>query len=313
MVTHIEPDGDAIGSLTAAGQALRQLGLHVTLVCDDRVPTRFSYLPLAGDVRKKPDGRLDYDLLVAVDCGDERRMGKAYADLPRPLPFVINIDHHVTNTRFGDINIVEPSATSTTEILYGLFLDLGIEITPGIADSLLTGLVTDTLGFRTVGVTANTLRTAADMVDAGSDLGLITMNALNMRALSTMKLWRTGLDKMHFEDGLIWTAITHQEQRVLGYRSSSSSGLTNLLADVEEAVMGAVLMEAEDGSVKVSLRCRPPYDVSEVAVELGGGGHPLAAGCTLPGPLQEAQTTLVNSCKEAIERQTLAAAEAAAA
>jgi phosphoesterase RecJ-like protein len=119
------------------------------------------------------------------------------------------------------------------------------------------------------------------------------------------------MNKMHFDDGLIWTSITMQEREEAGYRSSSSVGLTNLLADVEEAVMAAVLMEAEDGSVKVSLRCRPPYDVSEVAVELGGGGHPLAAGCTLPGPLAEAEATIFKSCKEAIERQSQAASVAA--
>ena len=306
VITHIDPDGDAIGSLTAVGQALKQTGFRVTLVCDDRVPARFNYLPMATDVQRMPDERVAYDLLVAVDCGDELRMGYAYADLADPKPFIINIDHHVTNTRFGDINKVEPTATSTTEILHGLFLELGIEITPDIAKSLLTGLVTDTLGFRTVGVTANTLRTAADLIDAGADLGFVSMEALNLRAFSTMQIWRAGMNKMHFDDGLLWTSITLQERREAGYRSRSSVGLTNLLADVEEAAMAAVLMESEDGSVKISLRCRPPYNVAEVAVELGGGGHPLAAGCTLPSPLAEAEATLVRSCKEAIERQSQA-------
>ena len=124
------------------------------------------------------------------------------------------------------------------------------------------------------------------------------MQALNLRAFSTMKLWRTGMDKMHFEDGLIWTSITNQERDEADYRSNSSVGLTNLLADVEEAVMGAVLMESEDGSVKVSLRCRPPYDVAEIASELGGGGHPLASGCTLSGPLAEAEATLVSAARK---------------
>lgn len=312
MITHVDPDGDAIGSLTAVGQALKQLGLRVTLACDDRVPVRFRYLTMTSNVQRTINSRADYDLLIAVDCGDELRMGNVYADLPNPKPFIINIDHHVTNTRFGDVDVVQPIATSTTEILYGLFLELGIEITPDIAMSLLTGLVTDTLGFRTIGVTANTLRTAADLVDAGADLGFVSMHAQNMRAFSTMKLWRSGMNKMHIDDGLIWTAISSQERQEAGYRSSSSVGLTNLLADVEEAVMAAVLMESEDGAVKVSLRCQPPYDVSEVAVKLGGGGHPLAAGCTLPGPLAEAEATIVHSCKEAIERQSQTAPVAAA-
>jgi phosphoesterase RecJ-like protein len=306
VITHVDPDGDAIGSLTAVGQAVKQLGLRVTLACDDRVPSRFRYLPMALDVERSADPRIAYDLLFAVDCGDELRMGNVYANLSNPKPFIINIDHHVTNTHFGDINVVEPTATSTTEILYSLFLEWGVEITIDIATSLLTGLVTDTIGFQTVGVTANTLRTAAELVDAGADLGFVYLNALNMRAFSTMKLWSVGMNKMHIDDGLIWTAITSREQEEAGYHSSSSVGLTNLLADVEEAVMAAVLMEGEDGMVKVSLRCRPPFNVSEVAVELGGGGHPLAAGCTLPGPLAEAEATIVQSCKQAIEEQSQA-------
>jgi phosphoesterase RecJ-like protein len=311
-VTHIDPDGDAIGSLSAVGQAFVQMGLRVTLACDDNVPARFAYLPMAADVQKRLDSQAGYDLVVAVDCADEFRMGNVFADLPNPKPSVLNVDHHVTNTYFGDFNVIEPAAASTTEILYGLFLELGVEITPDIALSLLTGLVTDTLGFRTMGVTANTLRTAADLIDAGADLGYVSMQALNLRAFSTMKLWRTGMNKMQFDDGLVWTAISNEERHAAEFRSSSSVGLTNLLADVEEAVMAAVLMESDDGLVKVSLRCRPPYDVAEVAVEHGGGGHVLAAGCTLPGPLEEAEATLVRSCKEAIKRQAEAIRAASA-
>jgi phosphoesterase RecJ-like protein len=311
VITHIDPDGDAVGSLTAVGEALKQIGLYGTLVCDDNVPARFGYLPMAGDVQRQPSDQVEYDLVIAVDCADEFRMGKAFQCLPDPKPFVINIDHHVTNTRFGDINLIEPTATSTAEILYGLFVELGLEITPDLALSLLTGLVTDTLGFRTVGVTADTLRVAADLVDAGAELGFVSMHALNLRALSTMKLWATGLNKMQLEDGLIWTALSNQDRQAAGFRSSSSVGLANLLADVEEAVMAAVLMESEDGTIRVGMRCRPPYDVAEVALEFGGGGHPLAAGCTISGPLEMAEATLVQRCKEAIERQSAAAYAAA--
>lgn len=312
VITHVDPDGDAIGSLTAVGQALRQMGLQVTLVCADNVPERFMYLPLAEQVRRQPDPQETYDILIAVDCGDVLRMGDAFERLPVPGPFIINIDHHVTNTRFGDLNIVEPGATSTTEILYGLFGELGLDITPDIALSLLTGLVTDTLAFRTIGVTADTLRIAADLVELGADLGFVTTQALNLRSYSTMKLWRSGMDNMQLEDGLLWSAITNRERQEAEFRSNSSVGLVNLLADVEEAAMGAVLMEMEDGTVKVGLRCRPPYDVSEVATALGGGGHPLASGCTLPGPLADAEALLVRTCKEAIARQTEAALAAEA-
>lgn len=304
VVTHVDPDGDAFGSLTAVGLSLMQLQQQAALVCDDSVPERFSYLPLTNRVQKRPANTIRYDLLIAVDCGDEFRMGKAYGSLPDPKPFIINIDHHVTNTRFGDINVVEPQATSTTEILYSLFIEMDIVISPEIAMSLLTGLVTDTLGFRTVGVTADTLRVGANLVEAGADLGFITMRALNVRPLSTMELWRTGMNKMCLENGLLWASITNKEREAVNFRSNSSVGLVNLLADVEEASMGAVLMEMNDGTIRVGLRCRPPFDVSEVALALGGGGHPLASGCTLQGPLAEAERLLVQYCQEAIVRQS---------
>jgi phosphoesterase RecJ-like protein len=304
VVTHVDPDGDAIGSLTAVGLALRQIKQKVTLVCDDNVPERFRYLPLSEKVRKRPDRLNDHDLLIAVDCGDKFRMGKAFSSLPDPKPFIINIDHHMTNTRFGDINLVDPQATSTAEMLYQLFTDLGIVISQEIALSLLTGLVTDTLGFRTVGVSADTLRIAADLIEAGADLGFVTTYALNLRTMPTLRLWGTGINKMHLENGLLWTSITNQERKAAKFRSNSSVGLVNMLADVDEASMGAVLMELDDGTIKVGLRCRPPFDVSAVAMALGGGGHPLAAGCALTGSLEEAEALLVRLCQDAIIRQS---------
>ncbi len=313
VITHVDPDGDAIGSLTAVGLAMKQIEQKVTLVCDDNVPARFRYLPMAGKVRKTVDESVDYDLLIAVDCGDEFRMGRAFSELANPKPFIINIDHHITNTQFGDINLVDPRATSTVEILYGLFGELEIAVSEEMALSLLTGLVTDTLGFRTTGVTADTLRTGADLIDAGADLGFVTMQALNLRSMSTMELWRIGMNKMQLEEGFIWTSITSLERKAANFRSSSSVGLVNLLADVEEASMGAVLMEMDDNTVKVGLRCRPPYDVAEVALALGGGGHPLASGCTLVGTLEEAEALLVRSCQEAIARQSRPIAEMEAA
>jgi len=309
VITHVDPDGDAIGSLTAVGLAMKQIRQNVTLVCDDNVPERFRYLPLADKVRRSPDDSVPYDLLIAVDCGDVFRLGRAYSDLSRPKPFIINIDHHITNTQFGNINLVDPRATSTVEILYRLFGELDIDISEEIALSLLTGLVTDTLGFRTDGVTADTLRIGADLVEAGADLGFVTMTALNMRSMSTLELWRTGMNKMQLQEGLLWASISNLERKAAKFRSNSSVGLVNLLADVEEASMGAVLMEMADNTVKVGFRCRPPYDVAEVALALGGGGHPLAAGCTLTGSLEEAEALVVRSCQEAIVRQSHPVAE----
>ena len=304
VIAHVDPDGDAIGSLTATGQALQQLGKRVTLVCDDAVPQRVHYLPLATDVRRAPNTDIPYDLVIAVDCADEARMGWAYNSLPEPKPTLANIDHHVTNNRFGAFNIVRPEASSTAEVLCDFLADIGATMTRGIAESLLTGIVTDTIGFRTTNVTANTLRAAADLVDHGADIAAISLRALHQKPFATAQMWGIGLSRMQFRDSLLWTSISRDELRRAGVEGSpSSSGLVNFLADVDVAVMGVVLSEMADESIRVGMRAVPPYNVAEVAQRFGGGGHALAAGCTVDGPLDKAEAAVVAACLDAIRRQ----------
>lgn len=302
-ITHVGPDGDAIGSLTAIGVALKQLDHIVTLACDDGSPARFGYLPLVNRIQTQSTGEDHYDLVIALDCGDMSRMGQSFSRLPEPHPAIVNIDHHVTNTLFGEVNVVDSNCVSTTEILYRLFQELDIQITSELATSLLTGIVTDTLGFRTVGVSANTFQVASSLMDAGADLDLITTQALLIKPLSTLRLWQIGLDNMKMEcNGVLWTSVTHEERMAIGHVGSSSGGLVNMMANVDEAAMSAVLLE-DEGRVYVGFRCRPPYNVAELALNLGGGGHPLAAGCTLDGPLREAESLVVSMACDTIRQQ----------
>ncbi|MCI0399573.1 MAG: DHH family phosphoesterase [Chloroflexi bacterium] len=303
VITHIAPDGDALGSLTATGLALQQLDKKATLVCDDGLPDRFTYLPLAGQVRTAPEWSASYDLLIALDAGDADRLGSAYQLLPEPRPPLINIDHHVTNTRYGQVNLVDLEANATAEILFNLFPHLGVTLTPELAVCLLTGLVTDTLSFRTAGVTARTLQVAGALVEAGADLFTVTTEAINLKPLSTLLLWQKGLNNMKLEDGVLWTAIGNAEREAAGHTNSNAAGLGNMMADVTEAAMSAVLLEMANGTVSVGFRCRPPFSVSELATKLGGGGHHLAAGCTLPGPLATAAALVVARSKETIRQQ----------
>jgi len=302
VLTHVDPDGDAIGSLTAVGNALARMGKQVTMACDDNVPGRFRFLPLTDKVQKGVSADATFDLAIALDCGDESRMGRTFADLNQK-PFLINIDHHVTNTKFGQINLVDGEATSTAEMLYELLVAIGVDITADIALSLLTGVVTDTLGFRIVGVTPRTMEITSALMAAGADLSLVTMLALNLKPFSTIRLWQLGLNQLKLDSGLAWSSLTYKAQQEINFNSPSSAGLVNILANIEEAVMSAVLLEQQDGTVRVGFRCRPPYSVSEVALNLGGGGHPLAAGCTLDGPLAKAEALVVGMCKEAIAQQ----------
>ena len=303
VVAHIAPDGDAVGSLTAVGSALGQIGKNFHLVCDDGLPKRFGYLPLSDQVTEKPDPAVDYDLVIAVDCGDTERMGEAYSRLLKPIPPIINIDHHPTNTRFGLINIVVVDANSTTEILFDLLPQIGAELTPDLSTCLLTGLVTDTLGFRTANVTSHTLKVASELVDNGINLFSIMTKAMDLKDLSTLLIWQKGLSSMRLEDGVIWTTINNQDRVETGHNGTSSFGLGNMMANVYQARMSAVIMELDDGRVSVGFRSRPPYSVSELAADLGGGGHHQAAGCTIDGPLDQAVARVVSKSKEIIRKQ----------
>lgn len=302
-ISHVGPDGDAIGSLTAVAVALKQLGRQAIMACDDGSPARFGFLPLVNRIQTYVDPQAGYDLVIALDCGDMSRMGRAFSELPEPRPPVVNIDHHVTNTRFGDVNIVDSECNSTTEILYQLLPQLSVQISPDLATSLLTGIVTDTLGFRTEGVSSATFEAASALMDGGADLNLITSQALLIKPVSTLRLWQVGLDNMKLEnEGLLWTSISREERREIGHVGSSSGGLVNMLANADEAAMSAVLLEDED-RVYVGFRCRAPYNVAELALNLGGGGHPLAAGCTLEGSLSEAESLVVTMSCDAIRQQ----------
>jgi phosphoesterase RecJ-like protein len=166
----------------------------------------------------------------------------------------------------------------------------------------LTGVVTDTLGFRIPGVNAETFRTASTLMEAGADLGFITLNALLIKPMSTLRLWQAGLNHMRLEDGVLWTAIDDREREAAGYTGTSSGGLVNMMANIEEVAMSAVLIEEGD-KVYVGFRCRPPYNVAELALNLGGGGHPLASGATLDGPLNKAISLVVDLARDSIRQQ----------
>ncbi len=309
VVTHVGPDGDAFGSLTAVGQMLEALGKEVCLVDEDGMVPRFDYLPMANKVRQTVPQDMDFDLLVAVDCGDAERMGEPFLTLYEK-PQIVNIDHHVTNTNFGRFNLVPPDASSACEVLYTLFKHLNYEITQPIAVSLLTGLVTDTLCFRTSNVKPSTLQIASALIEAGADLPWIVDRALNVKPYSTMKLWKIGLNNMNLEAGVAWTTVSRSEQSKMSIESGSSTGLSSMLGNIEEAACGAVITELDD-RILVSMRSRPPFHVNQVALELGGGGHTQAAGCALFMPLEEATERVVSLLKASIASQKAQLAKSA--
>jgi phosphoesterase RecJ-like protein len=299
LVTHIAPDGDAVGSLLGLGWALRVQGAAATLTCQDPLPIRFDFLPGFNEVTSEPEG--DFDLLVSLDCSSPDRMGSIESHTGSvPL---LNIDHHVTNLDFGTVNLVDAEAVSTTHILYDLISDLGVALDERIATCLLTGLTTDTRGFRTSNVTSDVMRIALELMEAGALLPVITRNGLDRRPVGALRLWGAGLSRLKVVDGVVWASLPLEVQRAIGCEGLGDAGLTNLLLSAEEANVAVVFVETSNGQVEVGIRSVPGFDVSGIALELGGGGHPRASGCRVSGPLEEAEKRILAMLREELTRQ----------
>ena len=295
---HIAPDGDALGSLLGLGWLLKSLPPEpegqrkTTLVCADGVPVQFQFLPGSGEILSEPPS-LTWDAIVAVDSSDERRLGDCF----RPSEYggapVLVLDHHVTNLNFGTLNYVDPAAAATAQVIVDLADALRAPIGPEAATCLLTGLVTDTLSFRTSNVTPEVMCVAARLMDEGANLYEITERALSQKPLNVMRLWGLALAGLHQERDVVWALITREMRAQAGAPDTGDGGLASFLINAPEAKVAAVFSEKSDGQVEIGLRARNGLDVSRLALALGGGGHPQAAGCTLPGPLADAETRML--------------------
>jgi len=302
LVTHIAPDGDAVGSLLGMGWMLQALGGEPVLTCQDPLPRRFSYLPgFDGVLNRVPEE--PFDLVVALDCSDPERMGSVGLTARSANVPLVNVDHHLTNLHFGTANLVDAEAVSTTHILYRLMQHLRLPLDERISLCLLTGLVTDTRGFRTANVTPEVLRVAVELMEAGASLPLVARNGLDRRPVAALRLWGIALGRMEIADGLAWTTIPLTMRRAVGHDGHGDAGLASLLISAEGVSVAAVFTEREDGRIEVGLRAVPGFDVSGVALALGGGGHALASGCLVPGPLEEAERRVLRALREDIARQ----------
>ena len=292
LVSHIRPDGDAVGSLIGLGLALQEAGKSTQWVLTDGVPASTHHLPGVQSIVRQPEG--NFDFAVVMDCSDLNRVGEALDGYGMPD---LNIDHHITNLNFARVNLVQPEAASTSEILTKLLLIWGLRITQPVATALLTGIISDTLGFRTSNVTPQTLRIAADLMETGGDLATLYHETLLQRSFSTARYWGAGLSKIQRQDRLVWTALTLSDRRAAKYPGRDDADLINILSSIDEADISIVFVEQTRGHVKVSWRSRPGFDVAQIALHFGGGGHKAAAGADVPGTLEEIQSKVLDATR----------------
>ncbi len=285
VTTHENPDGDALGSLLAMNLMLEALAKDAIMYLAGTVPFphEYRFLPLEL-VRRGHAPEMDGRVLVAVDCANERRLGADWEKLLAGARLVANIDHHHDNTRFGDVNLIHPRASSTGEILHDVVRELGVELTPEIAEALYVAIVTDTGRFQYSNTTAKALRLAAELVDAGADVGRVFQGVYENVAFAKLKLLARALEHARVLEGgrVIVSHLEREDFEEAGAEEPFSEGIIDYLRAVEGAEIAALIREppsANGPTRRVSLRTtEEDLDVSVIARKSGGGGHRQAAG-----------------------------------
>jgi phosphoesterase RecJ-like protein len=293
VVTHENPDGDALGSLLATTVALRQLGKDVQMFLygSAPLPREYGFMQLDGLLRELPDdiGEL---VLVAVDCAKADRIGADPAPVER-AKLVIDIDHHHDNTRFGAVNLIVADASSTGEVLRDVFAELGVELTPEIAEPLYIALVTDTGRFQYTNTTPKSLRLAAELVEAGADVHQVFQQVYESVEFAKLKLLARALERARVLEGgrIVVSYLVRTDFAEVGAAEAYSEGIIDYLRAVEGSELSALIREPprDDGPVhRVSLRASiDELDVSAIARTFGGGGHRQAAGFSSDASIDE--------------------------
>ena len=294
IASHVRPDGDAIGSLLGLGLALRDAGKSVQMILADGLPSSFKYLEGGKLIEKEPKG--GHDTFITVDCADFKRTGSVFENFGQPD---INIDHHKTNERFGKLNLIEAEEVATSAILTNHLPEWGLTITSPIAAALLTGIITDTLGFRTSNTTPEALRQAARLMETGVDMPEIYMHSLVRKTFPAAKYWGAGLSSLESKNGIVWSTLTLADRKAAGYGGNDDADLINMISAIDGNKIGMIFVEQSNNHVKISWRALVPgIDVSKVAKHFKGGGHAAAAGADIEGGLDEVQREVLKTTRE---------------
>ena len=306
LCAHYRPDGDAIGSTLAFGLALQEAGKTVWMINEDSLPSLYQFLEgssqllAASSLEKVPEDTL----FIALDCATEQRLGEAAIALKKKCAFSLNIDHHESNHAYGDLNLIVPELPATGMIIFELIKELGLPLIPEVRDALYVAISTDTGSFQYQGTTAHTMRAVAHLLELGAPVAELCQRIYNEQPYRKTLLTQALLDSLVLEDEgrIAYLSLTNETKEKLGILPDDTEGLINLARCIEGVKVALFFEEIEnDTRIRISLRSKDPrINVSAFAQLFGGGGHPMAAGVRMRGPLQEAQTRLLSSLKETL-------------
>ena len=298
ILTHENPDGDAIGSGLALYNALKDMGKNPDLIIPE-FPRTFEFLPGADEIKKGSDIE-KYDLAISVDCATIKMLN-GFANYFENAEVKISIDHHSTNTMFGDINYVSPDAPACAQILIVLLNYFKIEVTKEIGTCILAGIITDTGGFKYSGVTAETFEFVAWLLNKGINVSKIYRKVLQTKTRANFELNRIASNRLEFfEDGKVaFTYITKEDEEKVNAESGDHEGIVETGRDIEGVEVSVFIRETDKGC-KISMRSNEYVNVSDVCLLLGGGGHIHAAGVTMQCTIEQAKVKILRQIKAVI-------------
>ncbi len=308
LLAHEHPDGDCLGSAVGFAHILEAIGKNCVPACADPAPPAFSFIPGIDRLQLSlgPVGEEPFDLVIALDAGDLTRYGALYERHRAFLDTVpiLNIDHHVSSQGCGRVNIIDPKAASTTELLVLFQQQAGLPLPQDAAQCLLTGLITDTSSFQFNSTTPRTMEAGAIVVNAGAVAEGIVGPIYRTKPLAHVRLQGAVIE--HIEtacDGrLAWSYATQQTLAETGATSNMDSNFSGFLRDIEGVQIAAFFKSYDEPDVtRLSLRCAEPFDAAEICLGLGGGGHARAAGATLNEPIEAAMPKVVELLKQTLE------------
>ena len=298
VISHFRPDGDAIGCSLAMGLCLLNLHKDVTIWNEDGLPERFKFLEEAGRITVPEPNTAPFDVVFILDTAVRNRAGDACLAAIPPGAIWVNIDHHVSNDRLGDLTYVDTSAPATGQILFELFAHGGFPVTKAMANALYAAISTDTGSFQYPSTTARTYAITAELVAAGVNVGEINQNLYETCPRRRLELLRALLNVLHFssEDRVASFALTAATAKNIGTIPDDTEGLIDTIRSIEGVIVAAFFEEVSEGLIRISLRSKnPKIDVCAICAEFGGGGHKLAAGARITRPLQEVQAEVLSA------------------
>jgi bifunctional oligoribonuclease and PAP phosphatase NrnA len=311
VVSHTNPDGDAIGALLAAGLAFKAMDKKVHIVNESAIPAVYRFLPSIKSIRHRLDATATVDTVVVLDCGSLERVGTLISRI-QTASMIINIDHHMTNCRFGHLHLVDPEACATAELIYRIINELNIQFTCPIATAIYTGILTDTGSFRFSNTNQAAFAICAEMISSGADPYDVAQHVYGRYSLGRIKLLNLALDSLEISPNGRMSIITLTQRmlKMTGTQAEDIDGIINYGRRIEDVQVAVLIHETESESktpgrgrrdFHVSLRSDGNVNVADIAARFGGGGHANAAGFSVVSTLAEIKTMMYEISETAPE------------